>query len=137
MATSVDRTTTDGDTKSLRELVSEMTGEISQLFRAEIELAKTEAKEEAAKAARAGAMFGVAGFVAYLAVIMLSFAAAWALAAVIPDGLAFLLVGVAYVVVAAVCFLMGRKRIQEFSPVPQETVETLKEDVEWARARKS
>ena len=134
---SVDQTRTNGDTKSLRELVSEMTTEVSQLFRAEIELAKTEAKEEAAKAARAGAMFGVGGFAGYLAVLMLSFAAAWALAAVIPDGLAFLIVGAVYAVIAAVCFLIGRRRMQEFSPVPQETVETLKEDVEWARARKS
>jgi hypothetical protein len=82
-------------------------------------------------------MFGVGGFVGYLAVIMLSFAAAWALAAVIPDGLAFLIVGAVYAVVAMVCFLAGRTRLQEFSPVPQETVETLKEDMEWARARKS
>jgi uncharacterized membrane protein YqjE len=136
MATQVDQTSTNGE-KSLRELVSEMTSEVSQLFRSEIELAKTEAKEEAAKAAKAGAMFGVASFVGYLAVLMLSFAAAWGLAAVIPDGLAFLIIGVVYALVAAVCFLMGRQRIQEFSPVPQETVETLKEDVEWAKARKS
>jgi uncharacterized membrane protein YqjE len=136
MATQVDQSSTNGE-KSLRELVSEMTSEVSQLFRSEIELAKTEAKEEAAKAAKAGAMFGVASFVGYLAVLMLSFAAAWGLAAVIPDGLAFLIIGVVYALVAAVCFLMGRERIQEFSPVPQETVETLKEDVEWARARKS
>jgi uncharacterized membrane protein YqjE len=136
MATQVDQTSTNGE-KSLRELVSEMTSEVSQLFRSEIELAKTEAKEEAAKAAKAGAMFGVAGFLGYLAIFMLSFAAAWALATVIPDGLAFLIIGIVYVVVAAVCFLVGRKRVQEFSPVPQETVETLKEDVEWARARKS
>jgi uncharacterized membrane protein len=82
-------------------------------------------------------MFGVGGFLGYLAVVMLSFAAAWGLAAVIPDGLAFLIIGLIYAVVAAVFFVMGRKRIQEFSAVPQETVETLKEDVEWAKARKS
>jgi hypothetical protein len=114
-----------------------MTSEVSQLFRAEIELAKTEAKEEAQKAARAGVMFGAGGFAGYLAIIMLSFAAAWALAAVIPDGLAFLVVGVVYAAVAAVLFLLGRSRMQEFNPVPQETVETLKEDMEWARARRS
>jgi uncharacterized membrane protein YqjE len=136
MTAGVDQTTPD-DNRPLGELLSEMTSEVSQLFRAEIELAKTEAKEEAAKAARAAVMFGVGGFVGYLAVIMLSFAAAWALAAVIPDGLAFLIVGAVYAVVAMVCFLAGRTRLQEFSPVPQETVETLKEDMEWARARKS
>ena len=136
MTTGMDQTTPD-DNRSLSELLSEMTSEVSQLFRAEIELAKTEAKEEATKAARAAAMFGAGGFVGYLAVIMLSFAAAWALAAVIPDGLAFLVVGVVYAAVAAVLFLLGKSRMQEFNPVPQETVETLKEDMEWARARKS
>jgi len=136
MTTGMDQTTPD-DNRSLSELLSEMTSEVSQLFRAEIELAKTEAKEEATKAARAAVMFGAGGFVGYLAIIMVSFAAAWALAAVIPDGLAFLVVGVVYAAVAAVLFLLGKSRMQEFNPVPQETVETLKEDMEWARARKS
>jgi len=136
MTTGVDQTRPD-DNRSLGELLSEMTSEVSQLFRAEIELAKTEAKEEAAKAARAGVMFGAGGFVGYLAVIMLSFAAAWGLAAVIPDGLAFLIIGIVYAAAAVVLFLLGRTRMQEFNPVPQETVETLKEDMEWARARKS
>ena len=136
MTTGVDQTRPD-DNRSLGELLSEMTSEVSQLFRAEIELAKTEAKEEAAKAARAGVMFGAGGFVGYLAVIMLSFAAAWGLATVIPDGLAFLIIGIVYAAAAVVLFLLGRTRMQEFNPVPQETVETLKEDMEWARARKS
>jgi uncharacterized membrane protein YqjE len=136
MTTGVDQTRPE-DNRSMGELLSEMTSEVSQLFRAEIELAKTEAKEEAQKAARAGVMFGAGGFAGYLAIIMLSFAAAWALTAVIPDGLAFLVVGVVYAAVAAVLFLLGRSRMQEFNPVPQETVETLKEDMEWARARRS
>jgi hypothetical protein len=125
------------DDRSLGALLSEMTSELSQLVRTEIDLAKTEAKEEAAKAARAGAMFGAGGVVALLAAILLSFAAAWGLATAIPDGFAFLIVGMAFGVAALVCFLMGRKRLEEFNPVPQETVDTIKEDVEWARARKS
>jgi uncharacterized membrane protein YqjE len=136
MATSAGPATSAGD-RSLGELLSEMTSELSQLVRTEIELAKTEAKEEAARAARAGAMFGAGGVVALLAAILLSFAAAWGLATAIPDGFAFLIVGTAFGVAALVCFLMGRKRLEEFNPVPQETVDTLKEDVEWARARKS
>jgi hypothetical protein len=127
----------DDEDRSLGQLFSEMTTEVSQLFRSEIELAKAELKEEAKKAATAGAAFGAGGFIAYLGVILLSFAAAWGLAAVIPDGFAFLIIGVAYVLIAAVCFLVGRKRMQEFSPVPEETVETIKEDVQWARARRS
>jgi hypothetical protein len=52
-----------------------------------------------------------------------------------PDGLAYLLVGLVYAGVAAVLFMQGRKRAAELNPVPEQTVETLKEDVAWARAQ--
>ena len=39
--------------------------------------------------------------------------------------------------VAAVMALRGRRQLQEFHAVPEETVETLKEDVEWLKSRKS
>jgi Putative Actinobacterial Holin-X, holin superfamily III len=126
----------DGD-RSLGELVSEMTSELSQLMRQEIELAKTETKAELAKVTDAGKAFGAGAFLGYLAVVLLAFAAAWGLAAVMPTGLAFLIVGVVLGIGAAIAFLAGRKRLEGFTPVPEETVETLKEDVEWAKTRKS
>jgi Putative Actinobacterial Holin-X, holin superfamily III len=126
----------NGD-RSLGELVSEMTSELSQLMRQEIELAKTETKAELAKVTDAGKAFGAGAFLGYLAVVLLAFAAAWGLAAVMPTGLAFLIVGVVLGIGAAIAFLAGRKRLEGFTPVPQETVETLKEDVEWAKTRKS
>jgi Putative Actinobacterial Holin-X, holin superfamily III len=126
----------NGD-RSLGELVSEMTRELSQLMRQEIELAKTETKEELAKMTDAGKAFGAGAFLGYLAVLLLAFAAAWGLAAVMPTGFAFLIVGAVLGAVAALAFLAGRNRLQNFHPVPQETVETLKEDVEWAKTRKS
>jgi hypothetical protein len=54
-----------------------------------------------------------------------------------PTGLAFLIVGVVLGAAAAIALLAGKKRMEGFNPVPEQTVETLKEDVEWARARKS
>jgi len=125
------------DGRPLGELVGEMTRELSQLMRQEIELAKTETKEELAQVTDAGKAFGAGAFLGYLAALMLAFAAAWALAAVMPTGLAFLIVGIVLAGVAVVALMAGRKRMQGFSPVPEQTVETLKEDVEWARARKS
>ena len=68
---------------------------------------------------------------------MLSFAAAWALTAVMPTGWAFFAVGMVFGLVAAAMALQGRRQLQEFHPVPQETVETLKEDVQWLKSRKS
>jgi hypothetical protein len=69
--------------------------------------------------------------------VMLSFAAAWALTAIMPTGWAFFAVGVVLGVIAAAMALQGRRPLREFHPVPQETAETLKEDVQWLKSRKS
>jgi len=123
--------------RSLGDLLSAMTTEVTHLMRSEVELAKAEVKEEAGKAARAGAVLGAGGLFALLAVNLLSFAAAWGLAAAIPDGFAFLIIGAAYGLIAAVCFVVGKQRLRAVNPVPEETVETIKEDVQWAKARKN
>jgi hypothetical protein len=126
-----------GTERSLGELLSAMTSDVSLLVRKELELAKAETKDELRTAGRAAGAMGAAAFVGYLAVLMLSFAAAWGLSEVMAAGWAFLIVGVVYAVIGAVLFVQARARAREISPVPQQTVETLKEDVEWARARKS
>lgn len=81
-------------------------------------------------------MFSAAGVAGFMALQLLSFAAAWGLAAVVPDGLAFLIVGIIYAIVAAVLLSKGRKQVAEVNLVPQQTVETLREDVEWAKAQR-
>jgi uncharacterized membrane protein YqjE len=125
------------DDRSIGQLMSEVTRDIGQLVRQEIELAKTETKEEVQRAGRAGAMFGAAGLLGFLAVLLLSFAVAWALAEAMPAGVAFLIVGAVYAIAAFVAAQRGRQRMKQFDPVPHETVETIKEDVQWVRARKS
>jgi Na+/melibiose symporter-like transporter len=131
MATRVD------DDRSVGQLLGDVTRELQALVRKELELARAETKEELQRAGAAGKRFGVAGLAGYLAVVMLSFAAAWALTAVMPTGWAFFAVGVVLGVVAAAMARQGRSRLREFHPVPQETAETLKEDVEWLKSRKS
>jgi uncharacterized membrane protein YqjE len=122
--------------KSLGDLIGELTSEMSELVRKELELAKTEAKEQASRAGKAGGMFGAAGVGALLALIFLSAALAWGLAEIMPEGFAFLIVGALWVAVAVALALAGRSRLREVRG-PQQTVESLKEDVAWARAQKS
>jgi Na+/melibiose symporter-like transporter len=131
MATRVD------DDRSVGQLLGDVTRELQALVRKELELARAETKEELQRAGAAGKRFGIAGLAGYLAVVMLSFAAAWALTAVMPTGWAFFAVGVVLAAVAAAMALQGRRRLREFHPVPQETAETLKEDVLWLKSRKS
>jgi len=127
---------TNPDQASLGELFSEMTSDLGLLVRKEIELAKTETKEELTRAGRGAAMFGAAAVAGMLALLLVSFAAAWGLAVVIPTGWAFLVIGVIYGVVAAVVALRGRDQMKRVG-APEQTIQTLKEDVQWARARTS
>ena len=123
--------------KSLGQLFSELTSDLSTLMRKEVELAKVETKEEVARAGKAGGMLGGGAFAGWFALLFLSFALAWLLDEWMHTALAFLLVGLVYAVVAAVLVVQGRNRLQSVNPVPQQTVETLKEDVQWARAQRS
>jgi hypothetical protein len=131
MATRVD------EDRSIGQLLGDVTRELQALLRKELELAKAETKEELQKASAAGRGFGIAALTGYLAMVMLSFAAAWALTAIMPTGWAFFAVGVVFGAVAAVMALRGRRELQKFHPVPDETVETLREDVQWLKSRKT
>lgn len=121
---------------SLGELFSEMTSEFSTLIRQEVELAKTEVKEEAGKAGKGAAMFVVAGVAALLALTFLSAGLAWLLDNWMGSALAFAIVGLLWAIVAAVMVTVGRKRLAEIRTLP-ETKRSIKEDVEWAKAQKS
>ena len=123
--------------RSLGELVADMTSDISTLMRKEMELAKVELKEEVGRAGKAGGTLGAGAVTAYFALLFASLALAWLLDQVMPVPLAFFIVAVLYGIAAAVLISRGRQQLKQVDPVPRQTVETLKEDVEWAKAQKS
>jgi len=124
---------THTDDRSLSDLLSEVTADLAALFRKEVELAKVETSEQVSRAVKAGAMLGAAGVVALLATMLLAWAAAWGLAEVLPTGVAFLIVGVVFLLVAAILGSAGKKKMSSVSPVPDQTVATLRADVQSAR----
>ena len=121
---------------SLGELVSEMTSELSSLFRQEVELAKVEARQEASRAARAGSKLAGAGVAGLLAALLGSMAAAWLLDQAMNRALAFLIVGIVWAIIGTVLYTTGRRDLKNLEALPT-TRETIKEDVEWAKAQKS
>jgi Putative Actinobacterial Holin-X, holin superfamily III len=121
---------------SLGELVSEMTSELSTLFRKEIELAKTEARAEVSQATKAGALFAGAGVAGWLGVLFLSLALAWLLDQGLNTALSFAMVAVVWAIAAFILLRTGRAKLNRVRGLPQ-TRETIKEDVEWAKAQKS
>jgi Putative Actinobacterial Holin-X, holin superfamily III len=118
---------------SIGELIGDISDDLSRLFRQEVELAKAEVREEAAKAGAAAGMLGGAGFAAYLAVVLLSFAVVFGLSNVMDPGWAALIVAVVWAVAGAVLYSAGRRKLRTVSPVPQRTVQTLKEDAQWLK----
>ena len=125
---------TTPEERSLKELFSEMTGEVSLLVRKEVELAKLEMKEKASLAAKGGVAMAVGGVTGLFALLLLSFAAAWGLAEILAPGVAFVIVGVVYLVVAAVMFSSGRKKLAQMKPpMPEQALTTVKQDVQVAK----
>jgi F0F1-type ATP synthase assembly protein I len=121
---------------SLGELFSEMTSELSTLFRKEVELAKVEGREEIKQAGAAAGMFAGAGLGAWMAILFASFALAWLLDQAMNTALAFLLVAVLWGIVALILLSIAKKKAKSVQALPQ-TTRTLKEDVQWAKAQKS
>ncbi|WP_406840504.1 phage holin family protein [Streptomyces sp. AHU1] len=118
---------------SVGQLLAQVTSDLQTLFRQEVELAKAEVREEAAKAGKAAGMYGGAGFAGYMVLLFLSLAAVLGLSNVMDGGWAALIVTAVWAVVAAVLYQRGRTQMRTVSPKPERTVETMKENKEWAR----
>ena len=126
---------TDPRDQGIGELLKQLSQETTTLVRQEIELAKAEVTEKGKKAGIGAGMFGAAGIVGLLALAALTAALILALDTAMDAWLAALIVGVAYAAVAGVLALTGKGKVQEAAPPIPQTVETVKEDVQWAKTR--
>jgi len=122
--------------RPIGELLRELGDEISTLVRAEIALAKAELAEKVKPAAASAGMFGgtaLLGLGAFGAATAFLIAL---IALALPVWAAALIVAVVYGAVALVLAQTGKKKLQEAAPlVPEQTAQTVKEDIEWAKTR--
>jgi hypothetical protein len=133
--------TTNGDSAPLREkpigeIAGELTRDLSLLVRQELELAKAEMTEKGKNAIPGLEMLGAAGAAALMAAGALTACAVLVLAIFLPSWLAALLVGA---VLAGAAYLLAKRGKEQVAkagaPIPEQTIETVKEDLEWAKAR--
>ncbi|MDQ4144798.1 MAG: phage holin family protein [Actinomycetota bacterium] len=120
--------------RPIGELLKELSQQTTTLMKQELELAKAEISEKGKKAGAGAGMFGGAGvaglaalgaFTAFLILVLNEFMPAWLAAGIVT---------VLYAIPAAVLALQGRNKLKEAAPLaPEQTVETVKEDVEWAK----
>ena len=122
--------------RSIGELFSKLSEETSTLIRQEMELARAELTEKGKEAGKGAGLFGGAATVALLGAGAITAGIILLLDLAIAAWLAAVVVGLVYVGIAAVLGIQGRDRIPRATPpVPEQTVDTGKEDVEWAKTR--
>jgi uncharacterized membrane protein YqjE len=122
--------------RSLGELLKQLSEQTTRLVHQELELAKAELTQKGKQAGMGAGMFGGAGALGLAALGALTACFILALDAVMPAWLAALVVAVVYGIVALVLVKQGQARIKRATPpVPEQTIETVKEDVEWAKTQ--
>jgi hypothetical protein len=122
--------------QSLGELMKQLADQMSRLFRNEVRLARAEMTGKTQAYARAAAMLGAAAAVGLLAGFALTLFLIYLLGLAVPLWAAALIVTVVYGVVASALLLAGKRKLDEVrTPVPEQTVESVKEDVEWLRTQ--
>jgi uncharacterized membrane protein YqjE len=118
------------------ELLKELADQTSTLVRKEIELAKVEVSAKGKEAATGAGMFGGAGLFAIFAFGALTACFILALATALTPWLAALIVAAVYAAVAGVLALRGKRHVKQATPpVPEQAVDSTKEDLEWVKTR--
>jgi uncharacterized membrane protein YqjE len=131
-----DRLQDDLRDRPIGELLKQLSQETTTLVRQELELAKAEMAQKGKRAGLGAGMFGGAGASALLGLGALSAAAIAALDTAMPLWLAALIVAVIWIAVAGVLALTGKSKMQQATPpVPEQTQQSVKEDVEWAKTQ--
>jgi uncharacterized membrane protein YqjE len=122
--------------QSMGELFKELSDDLSTLVRQELRLAQVEMTEKGKKVGVGAGILGGAGVLTLLALGTLSACLIAALAEAMDVWLAALIVTVVYAAGAGVLALTGKERVAQVSPpAPEQTIETVKEDVQWAKTQ--
>jgi Putative Actinobacterial Holin-X, holin superfamily III len=119
--------------RAMSDILGDVVRDIQDLFRSEVRLARAEALQQAGRLRSVGGLFGAAAVVALLAGMCLATCLVAALALVLPLWEAALVVMFVLGGTAAILLMLGRSKLRNVRVVPTQTVETIKEDVQWAK----
>jgi uncharacterized membrane protein YqjE len=121
--------------RTVGEIIEDVVRDFGDIVRSELRLARAEITEKVQKAGKAAGLLGAAGICGLFAGASLVTCCIAALALAMPVWLAALLMSVFLVCIAAALYAGGRARLRRVSPVPEQTVETIQEQVRWAKRR--
>lgn len=122
----------NGD-RSLSDVLQDVVGNVQGIIRSEARLAKAEIREEAGQAGKAAGIAGLGGALSFYAAGFLLLACLYALELVVASWLAALIMMFIVGAIAAVVLRAGIQRLKRVHPRPDKTIDTIKENVEWAK----
>jgi Putative Actinobacterial Holin-X, holin superfamily III len=111
--------------RSLGDLISEVTADLSTLMRQELELAKAELQQSASRAGKGAGLLGGAGVAGYFVLLFLSIALWWALGSATGLGWSALIVAVLWGIIGVVLYVVGRNSLKAVRGIPK-TADTVK-----------
>jgi uncharacterized membrane protein YqjE len=121
--------------RTMSDVLQDIVSNVQEIIRSEFRLAKVELKDKAQRAAKPAAVMGAGAVVAFYGVGFVLLAVVYALSLVVPIWAAALIVGVVLSIVGAALLFSSRKALKQIDPVPEKTVQTVKENVQWTKNR--
>jgi putative superfamily III holin-X len=122
--------------RPIGELLKQLSEETTTLVKQELDLAKAEVAQKGQQAGKGLGMFGGAGLMGLGAFGALTAFFILLLDGAVPNWAAALIVAAVYGAIAGVLALQGRNKLKEATPpVPEQAVESVKEDVQWAKTQ--
>lgn len=122
-----------GEERSAADVLKDIVGNLQEIIRSEVRLARAEIREETGKLANAGKMFAIGAVLGIFALGFVLWSLAYGLASVMSPWLATLIVGLVLGVVAGILISSGQTRLKAVSVKPERTVENVKENIEWMK----
>ena len=119
--------------RSIAEVLQDILANVQTIIRAEVRLAKAEVRDEASKALSSAVWLLAGAAVGVCALVFALWTVAYALATVWPMWAAALALAVVLAAASAVLIAAGMTRLRRVSPVPRQTVDTIRENAEWVR----
>ena len=135
----IDTTTNRNDSSSFGSLISGILQDAQTLIAKEIAAAKIELKQEMSKGIKAGVSLGIGGFLLVVGFILLTLMIVFVISTYTPIPLwgSLGIVGLVYCVAGAIALIIGKRKVTEVKPVPEDTLQHTKEDVRYIAERAS
>ena len=121
--------------RKVSDVLRDIAANIQQIIRSEVVLAKVEVKETAQKASKPAAVLAAGTLLGLYGLGFLLLAAVYGLSLVMAPWLAALVVGAVLATVGGILVAKSRTALKQIKPVPTKTVQTVRENVQWAKDR--